>query len=438
MLDRLISKGAYEILSRMGRGTDAPGRLGLKLNKDFMSGFEQPETTIFVTGTAGKTTISEMLSSALRYCGYKVGSNKRGSNLSSGVASLLVANSTISGRSKADILVVEVDERFVKKVIPYIHPDYFIICNLTRDQLARNGHFDIVFKDIDRCIDDKPHLILNADNPLSSKFAIGKNNEITYFGVGRNKYSGMDYGDKIDVAYCPVCGSKLEYDYFNYGNFGSYTCPNGDFKRNKPDYEATVCDGYIDIDGNRFEMSNDALHDVYNMAAVYTQLKLLGIDENKITEALNHLDIFTKRHEECTLGDKHGTILLSKNETPISYNQSIKYVSRIDGDKTIAIGFTRISGRYDEKDISWFYDVDYEALAHTGIKKIILFGKYGYDLAVRLRLAGVDESRIQIELDYNRVYEVLRACGDDVYCMFYFDMEKLFKKQLKEAGEKVW
>lgn len=438
MLDRLICKCAYEVLSRMDRGTDAPGEIGRRLNKNFLAGFKQPETTIFITGTAGKTTIAEVLASALRYCGYKVGANKRGSNLTSGVASAFVANSHVSGKSKVDVQIVEIDERYVKRVTPFIHPDYFIITNITRDQLARNGHFDIVFDDIDKCIDDRMHLILNADNPMSSKFAVGKNNKVTYFGLAKNKFSGMDYGDKIDLAYCPVCGSKLKYDYFNYGNFGSYACPKGDFGRNDPAYEVTLGDGKIMIEGHEIIMPNDAVYNVYNIAAVYTQMKLMGIDEEKIVEALNNLDIFTKRYEEFTLGDKHGTILLSKNETPISYNQSIDYVSRLEGDKTIAIGFTRISGRYGAKDISWFYDVDYEMLAKTGIKKIILFGKYGYDLALRLKLAGIDESKIQIELDYNNVYQVLKETGDDVYCMFYFDMEKLVKKQLTEAGERVW
>ena len=438
MIDRLICKTGYKILSKSGRGSDFPGKFGLKLNKNFLKGFEQPPVTIFITGTAGKTTISGTLTSALNYLGYRVGSSGKGSNLTSGVASTLIANSSISGKSNVDVLILEIDERYVKKVVPFIKPDYFIISNITRDQLARNGHFDIVFDDINKCIDDKTHLILNADNPLSSKFSVGKNNTTTYFGVAKNQFSGNEYGDKIDVPYCPACGSKLNYAYFNYGNFGSYSCPHCDFSRRTPEYEAEFRDDAIIIQGNEISMPNNAVYNAYNIAAVYAQMKLLGIEEDRITESLNHLDLATKRYEEFTIGDKHGTILLSKNETPISYNQSISYVSRIEGDKTIAIGFTRISGRYDEKDISWFYDVDYEMLARTGIKRLILFGKYAYDLAVRLQIAGMDMEKVQIEQDYTKAYEVLKATGDDVYCLFYFDMEKMLKKHLKEVGEKVW
>ena len=438
MIDKLICKTGYTILNKAGRGSDFPGRLAFKLNKNFLKGFEQAKTTIFITGTAGKTTVSCMLGSCLKYLGYSVGYSKKGANLLAGVTSTVIANSTVSGKSKVDYMVLEIDERFVKQVVPFINPDYFIITNITRDQLARNGHFDIVFDDINNSIDDKTHLILNSDNPLSAKFAVGKNNDITYFGVAKNKYSGTEYGDKIDVPYCPACGAKLKYNYFNFGNFGDYECPNCDFGKNEPDYQAEFHEDSISIDNQTINMPNCAVHDSYNIAAVYAQLALLGIGKEKIADALNHLDIATKRYEEFTIGDHHGTILLSKNETPISYNQSINYISRISGEKTIAIGFTRISGRYDDKDISWFYDVDYEMLAKSDIKKLILFGKYAYDLAVRLQIAGMDMSKIQIEQDHDKVYEVLKAADDDVYCLFYFDMEKKMKKQLKEAGEKVW
>ena len=76
------------------------------------------------------------------------------------------------GKIKADVLILEIDERYVKKVIEYIKPNYFIINNLSRDQLARNGHFDIVWEDINAHISSDIHLVLNADDPLISKFSL--------------------------------------------------------------------------------------------------------------------------------------------------------------------------------------------------------------------------------------------------------------------------
>ena len=440
MIVRAICKLIQAILKKSGRGTSLPGEIALKLDKNIMGKFQMPKTTIFVTGTAGKTSITGMVASILRQNGYQVGTNSKGSNLSYGVVSTLLENSTITGKSKVDALVIEIDERYTKKVLPYITPDYFVISNLSRDQLARNGHFELVFDDVNQEIKEKTHLILNADNPLSSKFALDKKNEVTYFGVAKNKYAGLEYQDKVDVPYCPKCKSKIEYEYFNYGNFGKYHCSNSncDFQRNMPKYEAVLENEAIKIEGQTITMPNDALYNVYNIAASYTLARELEIESGKVAEALNHLNLETKRFEEFSIGDNKGTILLSKNETPISYNQSLNYVSRLEGEKTIAIGFTRISGRYDDKDISWLYDIDFSLLNKVKTDKIILFGKYAYDLAVRLNLEGIDMSKVETVYDYTTVYEKLKECKNEIYCVFYFDMEKFLKKQLKENGEKIW
>lgn len=66
--------------------------------------------------------------------------------------------------------------------------------------------------------------------------------------------------------------------------------------------------------------------------------------------------------------------MLSKNETPLSYNQSIEYIKEDKQIKTVGIGFTRISGRYDLKDLSWLYDINFELLNDKSIDKFILIG----------------------------------------------------------------
>lgn len=438
MIVKAICKLIQAMLKKSGRGTSFPGELALKLDKKIIGKFQMPKITVFVTGTAGKTSVTGMIASVLENAGYKVGTNSKGSNLSYGVVSTLLENSTITGKSKVDAYVIEIDERYVKKILPYITPNYFVICNLSRDQLARNGHFDFVFDDINQEICEKTHLILNADNPLSSKFALDKKNMITYFGVAKNKYSSLDYKDKIDVSYCPRCKSKINYEYFNYGNFGLYKCSKCDFQRQKPEFEAVLGEDSITIDGKTIKMPNDSIYNIYNIAATYTIAKKIGIESSKIVETLNNLNLQVKRFEEFSIGNNKGTILLSKNETPISYNQSLNYVSRLEGEKIIAIGFTRISGRYDDKDISWLYDIDFSLLNKVNAKKIILFGKYSYDLAVRLKVENIDMSKVEMVYDFEKVFDTLKQCDRELYCIFYFDMEKLLKKQLKENGEKIW
>ena len=49
----MLAKMAKFILKFVGRGTAFPGDLALKLNKNIISYFQMPKTTIFITGTTG-------------------------------------------------------------------------------------------------------------------------------------------------------------------------------------------------------------------------------------------------------------------------------------------------------------------------------------------------------------------------------------------------
>ena len=130
-----------------------------------------------------------------------------------------------------------------------------------------------------------------------------------------------------------------------------------------------------------------------------------------------------------------GTLLLSKNETPLSYNQSLEYVSKEKGSKTVAIGFTRISGRYDLKDLSWIYDINFELLNDKSIERIILIGPFAYDLGVRLKQANIDSKKFLYCLDYNNSLDFcMKHTKGDLYCLLYFDLNYLYIGKLKERG----
>ncbi len=431
----ILSKLSYFILHKLGRGTSFPGKLALKLNKNILNYFEMPKTTIFVTGTTGKTSVAGTLYEIYKHSGYKVVANLKGSNLIDGVTSAIIEASKISGKTKVDALIIEVDERYVKKVFKYITPKYFIINNLSRDQLARNGHFELVFKEIDKSIDEKTHLILNADDPLVTKFSLGKKNKITYYGLKENKYSTKKNRiDTLDLTYCPKCHKKLIFDYFNYGNLGYYHCPNNDYNRPNCDFEG-ILNKTLKVEDEIIKLNNTALYNAYNILACYATARVDNVDKEKIVESLNNLSLKVKRLNEFKVKNNKGTLLLSKNETPLSYNQSLEYVIKEKGNKTVAIGFTRISGRYDLKDISWLYDINFELLKDKSIEKIILIGPFAYDLAVRLKTANVDPKKFLYCLDYNNSLDYcLKNAKGDLYCLLYFDLNYLYIDQLKERG----
>lgn len=430
-----LSKIGQFILKKLGRGSSFPGVFALKLDKNILGKFKLPRITICITGTTGKTSITTTLASIYEQAGYKVGTNNKASNLIFGVTSLFIEHSDLRGNIKSDVLIVEVDERYVKKVFKYFKPNYFIVNNLSRDQMARNGHYDIVWKEINNSITDDIHLILNADDPLIYKLSLKHKGKVTYYGLKQNEYSSLENIGTLDLSYCPICHKKLEFDYFNYGNLGKYHCSNNDFNRPKIEDESELIDdNTFKIDDQEIHLSNNALYNIYNLSACYVAAKETGIKREDISKYLNNLSVKIKRLEEFKIGEKEVVLTLSKNDTPSSYNSSIDYVIKQPEKKTVILGFNTISIMYNIKDISWMYDVNFELLRESNIEKIICTGKFATNIATRLKYADIDMGKIEIIPDSTKIIEIIKEKTiGKIYLVFPFDMEEYFRELIKRG-----
>ena len=129
----------------VGKGSSLPGKFALRICPDVLSRVKLPEYIIAVTGSNGKTSTVEMIAHVLTQNGKKVAWNKEGSNQIEGVTTMVLCNATLSGRVKSDILLIESDERFAKYTFRYISPTHYVMTNLYRDQLTRNGHPEWVY-----------------------------------------------------------------------------------------------------------------------------------------------------------------------------------------------------------------------------------------------------------------------------------------------------
>lgn len=167
----------------LGKGSSLPGQIALKLCPDILGRIELPKYIVAVTGSNGKTSTVEMIAHILCESGKKVAWNKEGSNQIEGVTTLILGSCTLSGKVKSDIFLIESDERFAKYTFKYITPTHYVITNLYRDQLTRNGHPEWVYNAVKDSIHPETQLILNADDPLVSCFGYGRDN-VVWFGAG--------------------------------------------------------------------------------------------------------------------------------------------------------------------------------------------------------------------------------------------------------------
>ena len=107
----LAAKTAHFGLRLLGRNASfLPGKIAVTICKDFLGYLQLPKDVICVTGTNGKTTVSNLLTNVLRQSGYTVTNNSLGSNVQAGVATALLENATFGGRVKTDMVVLEVDD----------------------------------------------------------------------------------------------------------------------------------------------------------------------------------------------------------------------------------------------------------------------------------------------------------------------------------------
>ena len=149
-------------------GTDFPGSLACRLCPDFLRYVGKPPTIVAITGTNGKTTVSNLLTDALEASGKNVLSNRAGSNIVSGISTALLKGCDLLGRMRPyDLAVLEIDERSSPRIYPYVKPSFVIVTNLTRDSIMRNAHPAYIADILTRNIPTGATMILNADDLIS-------------------------------------------------------------------------------------------------------------------------------------------------------------------------------------------------------------------------------------------------------------------------------
>ena len=449
-----IVKIATKILKLLGRNaTHLPGWMANKLCPDFLGHLEKPERLVYITGTNGKTTVSNLTAEVLKDNGYDYINNASGSNVSEGVVSALLSKSSFFGKSRCKLAVLEVDERYSPLIYPYMPPDYLLCTNLFRDSYKRNAHTEFISGVLNSQIPKHTKLILNGEDLISNHLAM--ENERRYFGI--NCPDGHSSSDNIikDIVACPNCGALLKYDYIRYNHIGRAHCPNCDFGSPELDYSVEK----IDYENQRclikrpggtceFKLIGSNVTDIYNMLAAIALLSELGLEVSQIQKSFEKIKVVESRYYSENVHGKELVISLAKGQNPIACSRICDFIRHETGTKAVVC---MMDDCYDAKEssenIAWIFDIDFEFLNDASVKQIVLTGVRNADYHLRLLMAGIPEEKIVLcdkeedaasYVDYAAVDKIYIL--HDIYSVQYENAKKVYqdlKNRLEERGEEA-
>lgn len=411
-------------LKLLGRNASyLPGMIALKINKDFLGYLQPPKTVIAVTGTNGKTTVSNLITSVLQKNGYQVTNNSLGSNVQAGIATVLLQDSTLTGKAKKEIAVLEVDERSSLRIYPYVKPDYLICNNIMRDSLARNAHAEFISFIVNKALPTTTKVILNADDLICATLA-PNNAERVYFGLDIEKTDERSPLYLQDIVYCPKCGSKLESEYIRYNHIGRMRCGGCGFASPTPDFLITDIDrekGTFTVSHHGqtevYNLINDNIVNLYNFCGLVALLTTIGLSYEQIAAGFDKSKIIKTRFDKIQAGELTLTMQLSKGQNPTASARCFSYVSKCPGEHK-AIIFVGDNFE-DSESPCWFFDANYSYLQDPSINQIILSGPRCKDQYLRALLADIPAEKIKLIEDSKGGASILdTTLSKDIYVLY--------------------
>lgn len=399
----LTARAAIFALRALGRnGSHLPGGLALRICPEFLKYIEKPSVIIGVTGTNGKTTVSNMIGDVLKANGIPYANNALGSNIQEGIIVTMLDASSFWGKRKADLCVLEVDERVSPKVYPYLQPTYLVVTNLYRDSYRRNAHVGYIADILRRSIPSSTTLILNADDLISLE--LNPANKRVTFGVDRLAGEAEIKDSRIkDIHYCPRCMHTLTYDFNRFHHIGKahcekcgYASPRGDFMITAIDMLNKTAELRAGETHYTMKLVGDNITDLYNSVAAIALLSTYGMDIDKILKSFDAVSVVKSRFDVTEEGGKKIIVMMAKDQNPIATSRVCDFVRRYDQDENIAFLLMNEASDHGKasENIAFIYDTDFEYLNRPNIKQVLFGGMRYLDFIARYKLAGIPADRV--------------------------------------------
>lgn len=418
-------------------GTNFPGRVALKIDNNILSVVSNNYTIILITGTNGKTTTTSMIYNIIKETDKKVITNGTGANMFTGIVSCFIDNYSFKNSKEEKYAVIEVDEANLKFVTKYISPKIITVTNLFRDQLDRYGEVYTTLEKILEGIKLSPDstLVLNGDESLLGDMNTA--NKKVYFGFGISIDDNKKIDLNADAKFCKHCKNEYSYNFITYNHLGDYFCPKCNYKRPDLKYNINAIKNInensstVEINSREYCINQPGTYNIYNGLCAYSVAKELSMPEDIIVKSLKNQRSSFGRQEIINIENHEVKIILVKN--PAGFDQAINTVS-LDT-KPLNLAFLLNDNYADGRDVSWIWDVNFEKINEFKINSLMISGIRLYDLAVRLKIAGLTPDKFTLCKEYQNLLDTIKACSEgSVYILATYTAMIDFRKFLNSKG----
>ncbi len=201
----LVGRILRALARARGGGSAYPGYIVLKLVPDFLQHVTKqfPNGVVFVLGSNGKSTTTHMISDIVRAHGLRVFTNPSGANLPQGIASALLSEVSLTGRLKADIGILEVDEAFAVELAGILSPSTVTMLNVQVDQLYRFFETErVATMMLDTAALSTANVITNRDDQFLDAYVGRSGQRVLRFGASAEVVAaapnGLQNADDFD------------------------------------------------------------------------------------------------------------------------------------------------------------------------------------------------------------------------------------------------
>ena len=374
-ISTIFGKLIKKMAQLRGSGSALPGLMVERIDRGYLQRTLStlPEGVILISGTNGKTTTTKLVTELLESAGYKVFTNRTGSNFSRGVISELLPRVDWRGRLNADIAVLELDEAWAVHFVKQVKPRMSLFLNVMRDQLDRFGEIDTAAEMLAKNAEAATEkVILNRDDHRVFRINQRTKAQPVYFGTTDELLALMPTDDTLrggeahanDEVHADVLLKAID------GRTATY-----------------------EIDGREHtvQMSLGGVYNLLNAAAGLTLVRQIVGDRASTEQLLTALSAVRPafgRGETITYKGVPIELVLVKN--PSGFRLSLLSFADGKADNMIAINDNYADGR----DISWLWDVDFTPLDSVAL----VTGTRADGMALRLAYDDVPVGGVEADL----------------------------------------